>query len=228
MAKILSIETATSVCSVALTDEGKCITETNIFRDYNHASLLTPLIEQQLAWANWQFTDLDAIAVSQGPGSYTGLRIGVSTAKGLCFALHKPLIAIPTLKAMAWQALQNIPQKDFWVCPMIDARRMEVYCGIWDSQLNNILPTQALILQPNSFAEMLQTQKVFFIGDGVAKAKPLFAYSPQAFFDRHFAPTARAVGFLAQQAFDNQKFENLAYFEPLYLKNFLATKPKNK
>ena len=184
--------------------------------------MLTTLIKNAVEQAGYNLNDLDAIAVGKGPGSYTGLRVGVSTAKGLCFALDKPLIAINTLEAMS---LQIIPffAKDMLFCAMIDARRMEVYASVFDAENNIILQTKAIIMDENSFVDLLQDRKIVFFGDGADKCKKLLSENPNAIFiNQEIRPSAQTVGQLAIQAFTNNNFEDLASFEPYYLKDFMS------
>lgn len=184
--------------------------------------MLTTLIKNAVEQAGYNLNDLDAIAVGKGPGSYTGLRVGVSTAKGLCFALDKPLIAINTLEAMS---LQVIPffAKDMLFCAMIDARRMEVYASVIDAENNIILQTKAIIMDENSFVDLLQDRKIVFFGDGADKCKKLLSENPNAIFiNQEIRPSAQTVGQLAIQAFTNNNFEDLASFEPYYLKDFMS------
>ena len=184
--------------------------------------MLTTLIKNAVEQAGYNLNDLDAIAVGKGPGSYTGLRVGVSTAKGLCFALDKPLIAINTLEAMS---LQVIPffAKDMLFCAMIDARRMEVYASVFDAENNIIMETKAIIMDENSFIDLLQDHKIVFFGDGADKCKKLLSENPHAIFiNQEIRPSAQTVGQLATQAFINNNFEDLASFEPYYLKDFMS------
>ena len=173
--------------------------------------------------SNYTFKDLDAVAVSKGPGSYTGLRIGVSTAKGFCFALNIPLISINTLQHMAAKMVQEANLKDCLFCPMLDARRMEVYCAIFDSNNKEFLTTEAKIIDDTSFANLLNKTKIVFFGDGAAKCKPALAQHSNAIFRDDFFPSSRDMVELAYQKYMQQHFENTAYFEPFYLKDFLIT-----
>jgi tRNA threonylcarbamoyladenosine biosynthesis protein TsaB len=228
MPLILQIETATQTCSVALALDGRVLysiqkTEKNI-----HASHITLLIEDILKQSDKNFKNLDAVAVSMGPGSYTGLRIGVSTAKGLCYALDKPLIAINSLEAMT----AGFKQKCFSIdantlfCPMIDARRMEVYYSIFDNQLNIIEATAAKIIDQESFKDILQNNKIYFFGDGAAKCEDALGSNANARVTGDYLCNADDLTFLALEKFKNNDFVDVAYFEPFYLKDFIAGKKK--
>ena len=223
MALILHIETATRSCSVALAENGVLIavkerTEANI-----HASSITIFIEELIASAGKSLQDLDAIAVSMGPGSYTGLRIGVSTAKGLCYGLDKPLIAIPTLQAMA-AAKKTLAGENTLLCPMIDARRMEVYTALFDHDLKTVSPVKAEILDEQTFVSFLGDKELLIFGDGAEKTKYLYT-GPAYRFEAH-ENSAGDMCALAYEKFQAEDFEDLAYFEPFYLKDFIATQPK--
>ena len=222
MALILNLETATTVCSVALGENGKLLSIKEINKDYTHAENLTVFIEQVLASANVKLTHLDAVAISKGPGSYTGLRIGTSTAKGLCYALNKPLIAINTLKQISLGFSTSNPHSSNLYCPMIDARRMEVYCAIYDSENNEIRKTSAEIIDEYSFADILEKHRIFFFGDGAAKCKIKLANHPNAIFVDNILPSAKNMIQLSEQNFNSAGFEDVAYFEPFYLKDFVA------
>lgn len=219
MALILCLETATKSCSVALAKDGKLLAcQEEISEKYSHSEQLTVFIEKLLKEQHLQAKDLDAIAVSKGPGSYTGLRIGVSTAKGLCFALDKPLIAISTLEAMAIGMIQKQPGKMY--CPMIDARRMEVYCSLYkDGQ--QLTDVAAKIIDKNSFSKELENEEVLFFGDGADKLQEIITH-PNATFVANVFPTAKDMVRLAEEDFQEQAFEDVAYFEPYYLKDFVA------
>ena len=228
MALILVIETATKNCSLALCENG--ITMESI--DYNdgnfsHAEKLHVLIEEILSKSDREIKDLNSIAVSKGPGSYTGLRIGVSACKGLCFGLNIPLIAIETLEILARTYLEEneIDEQDLLI-PMIDARRMEVYTAVFDSQFNKIKETEALILQKNSFDEFISKSSCHFIGDGAEKSKLIYERKNTKFTPTIY-PSAKVMAQFVEQAFIAQKFEDTAYFEPYYLKDFVDGK-KNK
>lgn len=225
MSLILSIETSTTVCSVALTREGSTLASQKLFLEKSHSTLLTVAILSLLDHTEVHKEDLSAIAVSKGPGSYTGLRIGVSTAKGLCYALDKPLIAINTLHAMAKEVSQYGGANE-WLCPMLDARRMEVYTSLFDSNLKEIEETKALVLDESSFHETLGQNNVLFFGNGSDKFKDLVGSNNRARFVRGVTPSASAVGILAATALEVGRTEDVAYFEPFYLKDFMATRPK--
>lgn len=218
MSYILSLETATKACSVAIHFEGKTITVIQNFTEKSHAERLHALIEAVLVEAKITLKDLKAVAISAGPGSYTGLRIASSLAKGLCFALQIPLIAINTLQSMALE----ISMQGFLVCPMLDARRMEVYCAIYDFKNDIIHPTQAKVIENDSFKEVLETNQILFFGDGSAKCKELINHKNAFFMDNKY-PNAAQIGIIAFQKFKKNNFEDLAYFEPHYLKEFYTT-----
>lgn len=226
MSLILGIETATKVCSIALTHSNKLLAIEEIDRAYSHAENVTSFIEKITTQTNTNLSDIDVIAVSKGPGSYTGLRIGVSAAKGLCYALNKPLIAVDTLQAMALRMAKQTTDNNLLFCPMIDARRMEVYTAIYNSKNELVEPISAKIIDENSFQKYLATQKVVFFGDGAAKCNLLFAENKNAIFNSTILPSALEINELATQKFLNNQVEDLAYFEPFYLKDFIATTPK--
>lgn len=224
---LLSLDTSTRTCSVALHNEQELILSYELNTDRSSASMLTPLIETGLKHAGIRLDELDAIAIAMGPGSYTGLRVGVATAKGLCYAIDKPLIAINTLKAMAKQI--DFVGTDKLLCPMLDARRMEVYCAIYDTSLNEIRPTCAEIVEEDSFKDLLDSRSVVFFGEGAAKCKSILGNHPNAIFvDKAVRPSAQTVGELAITEFNSHNFEDLVSFEPFYLKDFVSTKSKEK
>lgn len=227
MATILQIETATPVCSVAISVDGKTVALKEESAQNIHASKLTLFIEEAMQQANISYKQLDAIAVSKGPGSYTGLRIGVSTAKGLCFALDKPLIAINTLQMMANGYIMQNPTYDSLICAMIDARRMEVFTAIYDGNLNEVEPTNAKIVDETSFVSTLESSQITFIGDGAEKCMIVLTHQHAHFSSANFN-SAGNMSALALKAYQNQVFEDVAYFEPFYLKDFVLTTPKNK
>ena len=226
MGLILNIETATRVCSVALGKNGTLISFKETKVDRSHAASITIFIEQILSEEGLTPKDLDAIAVSKGPGSYTGLRIGISTAKGLCYALDIPLIAINSLASLAQGYLENNDATNILLCPMIDARRMEVYTAIYDCALNVIQQTSAEIIAKNSFSEQLKFNRMVFIGEGADKCRPLLEWHKNASFETAGSISATTMVSMAERAFKKKKFEDVAYFEPFYLKDFVAGKPK--
>jgi len=227
MATILQIETATQVCSAAISRNGETIALKEEMASNIHAGSLTLFIKATMDAAGLQFNDLDAIAVSKGPGSYTGLRIGVSTAKGLCFALDKPLLGIDTLKMMADGFLKLNEGYDGLICPMIDARRMEVFTAVFDRDLGNVIPTEAKIIDEQSFAAELALGRVTFIGDGAMKCKIILEQANAMFTEQNFNSAAN-MSKLANAAYLAEHFEDVAYFEPFYLKDFVLTTPKKK
>ncbi|WP_316847510.1 tRNA (adenosine(37)-N6)-threonylcarbamoyltransferase complex dimerization subunit type 1 TsaB [Pedobacter psychrodurus] len=227
MAKILQIETATAVCSVALSINGETISFKEEQGQNLHAANLTLFIDEVLKTAGVSYKDLDAVAVSKGPGSYTGLRIGVSTAKGLCYALNKPIIAIETLEMMAAGFLTENPDYMGLICPMIDARRMEVYTSIFDPSLNILIPTEAKIIDETSFADFIAQQPITFLGDGAAKCAEVLSHHNARFNPSNFN-SATYMSRLAAEAFDKGNFEDVAYFEPFYLKDFVVTASKKQ
>lgn len=222
---ILLLETATTTCSVALAQNGSIIALKEVNERNIHASHITLFIEEVMFAANKKYSDLHAIAISKGPGSYTGLRIGVSTAKGLCYALDIPLIGIDTIEAMAsgFTEFFNIPDSSLLI-PMLDARRMEVYTGIYRNDLSIVESVSAKIIDKDSF-NVYNDQSLFLFGDGADKFRALFADQPEInFID--FSTSASHLNALALKKFRDSDFENLAYFEPFYLKDFLLTTSK--
>ncbi|WP_452601057.1 tRNA (adenosine(37)-N6)-threonylcarbamoyltransferase complex dimerization subunit type 1 TsaB [Pontimicrobium sp. MEBiC06410] len=224
MALILSIETATTNCSVSLSKEGETLLLKEDYNtNYSHAEQLHVFIENILKVSKINRSQLDAIAVSKGPGSYTGLRIGVSAAKGLCFALNIPLISVSTLEALANQV--NITNGV--IVPMLDARRMEVYSAVFSSSFEQKREIEAQILDENSFLNYLNSQKVYFIGNGVEKTKGLIQHENAVFIEGKL-PSAEQMSTLAYNKYKKNDIEDVAYFEPYYLKDFVALKPKPK
>ena len=218
MIHILNIETATKNCSVSISKNGKIIACKQLAEEgYSHAEKLHVFIEEILQENNLTVKDINAIAVSQGPGSYTGLRIGVSSAKGLSYSLDIPLISVDTLESLANQ----IEAVEGLIIPMIDARRMEVFCAVFDGNKNKIQPTEAKILDENSFSEL--TEKVYFIGDSNEKAKEILTKPNFVFLDNFVYPSANEMGKLSFEKYQNKNFEDVAYFEPFYLKDFMIT-----
>ncbi len=220
---ILAVETTTTVCSVALAENNRILAKKSVDNGYSHAENVTPFIQSLLHQAGISTKQLSVVAVSQGPGSYTGLRIGVSTAKGLCYALNIPLIAVDTLKAMTL-GVKHQPY-DFFV-PMIDARRMEVYAAVYDKNLNPIQTVRPEIITEQSFRSLLQQGKTVFFGNGASKCKDIIEHPNACFDTQNGLPDAQNIARLAFEKYKNRQFENLAYFEPLYLKAFQATTPK--
>ena len=219
MPLILSLETATTNCSVALASDGKVIAARSINSGYSHAEKINVFIQEVIDQAGFSLKDLNAIAVSSGPGSYTGLRIGVSTAKGLCYALDLPLIAINTLDAMANG--MNAGSNDLLV-PMIDARRMEVYSAVYDQQKNRLSEPQAIVVDENYYSTFRDKQKLLLGGDGADKCRELFKTDQGMEIQEGFMPQAEFMAGLSEQKFKNSEFENVALFEPFYLKEFVA------
>ncbi len=225
---ILNIETATSVCSVALSLNGEVLFEKYSFEGPSHAVLLGVYVEEAVAIAKQKGLKLDAVAVSSGPGSYTGLRIGVSVAKGLCFGYDIPLIGVHTLDILAATAIkQNNNAADCLYCSMLDARRMEVYDAIYDHSLHLVRETAADVVTEDTYAAYLEKNKICFFGNGAGKCKKVISSSNASFLD-DIHPMAVNMVPLAEKAFENGKFEDVAYFEPFYLKEFQATIAKNK
>lgn len=225
MPLILSIENATPICSVALHMDGELLAFKEENLQNTQAELITLYIDEVLKDAGKTYKDLDAIAVGKGPGSYTGLRIGVSTAKGLCFSLDIPLIAINTLEGMAAGAIEfGEVKENSLLCPMIDARRMEVYCAIFDQKLTNVSLTSPVIIEETSFENFFANNFVTLFGNGADKCKEVLKTDKALYID--IEPSARYFGKLALDAYNNKTFEDVAYFEPFYLKDFIATKPK--
>lgn len=227
MGCILNIETSTNICSIALTVEDEVVFSKESFEGPSHATLLGVFVEEALAFIDANSLKLVAVAVSCGPGSYTGLRIGVSMAKGLCFGYGLPLISIPTLELLANKAISVCQGKEQIYCPMLDARRMEVYAAMFDNKLNQLRATAADIVDENTYAEWLKSNKVCFFGNGAAKCMDVIA-SDNAILLEGIEPLASDMARLSAKAFAENKFEDVAYFEPFYLKEFVATVAKNK
>jgi tRNA threonylcarbamoyladenosine biosynthesis protein TsaB len=231
MASILLIETSTEICSVALTTNGLLTDLIESKEGQNHARLVTVFAEELLNRHQLKAEELVAVAVSKGPGSYTGLRIGVSTAKGICFACHIPLIAIGTLEAMTHHVVQNlhdypIPQgKPTLFCPMMDARRMEVFSMLYDSKGEVVKPIEAVIVDELFLAQELKDHCIVFFGNGSEKCREVIK-SPHALFLNDVEASAKYLSNLAWQLYNKKQFEDVAYFEPFYLKDFIATVSK--
>lgn len=228
MSYILSIETATEVCSVAVSNGSQVIFYKEETNGPSHAVLLGQFANEAIEELRKANIKPDAVAVSCGPGSYTGLRIGVSEAKGLCYGLNIPLIAINTLKIMAHGVLeQGKAEKDTLLCPMIDARRMEVYDTVYDNSLQELRSVSADIIDENSFSEFLVGRQILFFGNGAEKCKQVLRHPNVQFLDEIY-PKATDMIQLAEESFNRKEFVDAAYFEPFYLKEFVATTPKNK
>jgi tRNA threonylcarbamoyladenosine biosynthesis protein TsaB len=223
MALILNLESATTNCSVSLARDGKLIAlKEHDTPKYSHAEQLHVFIQEVLASVSLKMNDLDAVAVSKGPGSYTGLRIGVSAAKGLCFALNIPLIAIPTLSNLAMKATDT--GFDF-VIPVLDARRMEVYSAVFDNGLNQVRDTRAEIIDQDSFQEYIPKGKILILGSGAEKCKePLVGVNVA--FDTKVVPSSKEMCLASFDKFNKNEFEDVAYFEPYYLKDFILQNKK--
>ncbi|TDS63577.1 tRNA (adenosine(37)-N6)-threonylcarbamoyltransferase complex dimerization subunit type 1 TsaB [Myroides indicus] len=219
MSTILSIETATKNCSVSLSVNGKLeICREIAEENFSHAEKLHVFIEEILADKRKEIKDLNAIAVSYGPGSYTGLRIGVSSAKGLCYGLNIPLIALDTLEILARQLVVE----NGLIIPMLDARRMEVFCSVFDKDYNCIQSVEAKIVDENSFAELKNDElNIHFIGDGAAKCKSIFTDDQFIFHDEIIHPSAKNMSAMAFEKYQKGEFADVAYFEPYYLKDFV-------
>ncbi len=227
MAIILHIEASTEVCSVALSENGEVFFNKESNEARSHARVLAPFVEEALETADKRGEKISAVALSCGPGSYTGLRIASSTAKGVCYGRDIPLIAIPTTAIMCVPILfrDDIPE-DALLCPMIDARRNEVYATIYNRSLSPVVNTSAIIITEDSFSELLDKQPVYFFGNGAEKCSRIITHPNARFLDAHRWPLAKWMMPLAERAWLDERFEEIAYFEPFYLKDFIATKPK--
>lgn len=220
---ILNLETATTNCSVSIAKDGKLLAlKEHDAPKYSHSEQLHVFIQDVLERSKLAFSDVDAVAVSKGPGSYTGLRIGVSAAKGLCFSLDVPLIAIPTLESMAYQAAKK--DIDF-IVPVLDARRMEVYSAVFDSRMVQIRETKAEIIDKSAFSEYVEKGKILLFGNGAEKCRDPLRH-PNFSFDPSAVPSARDMASLSHKKFEAGEFEDVAYFEPYYLKDFILQKKK--
>lgn len=227
MSCILNIETSTNVCSVALSQDGVCLYEDVNMEGPSHAQVLARYVKNAVSFADSHAIPIDAIAISKGPGSYTGLRIGVSEAKGVAYGRDAKLLSVPTLKLLTVPILlghEELPE-DALLCPMIDARRMEVYCALYDRALNEVVQTQALVIDSDSFKNYLDKQPIYFMGNGADKCVETIQH-PNAHFIKNIVPRAKNMIPLAEMAMAKEQFEDVAYFEPFYLKEFVATKSK--
>lgn len=228
---IICLETATPTCSVAINHEGKTLSIRECKGQNAHSEKITIFIQEVLDEVGIGYDKLDAVAVSQGPGSYTGLRIGVSTAKGICYAADLPMMAIDTLHAMAYgmrDRLGNQLLPGDLLVPMIDARRMEVYSAIYDANLNCIKNTSAVVVDENTFMDYESTHRLWLFGDGAPKFQTLFADKSMIKVVEDFSPSAGFMAELCNQALQSKDFVDVAYFEPFYLKDFIAGKPHVK
>lgn len=226
MSCILHIETSTEVCSVSVSQDGASIFSKEDYKGPSHAVALGVFVDEALSFADNHAIPLDAVAVSCGPGSYTGLRIGVSMAKGVCYGRNVPLIGLPTLEVMSVPVLLSteLPE-DALLCPMIDARRMEVYAAIYDRALNVKRAISADIIDEHSYVEFLEKHPVYFFGNGSGKCREKLVH-PNAHFIDDIYPLAKWMFPLAEKAMAKQDFKDVAYFEPFYLKEFVASTPK--
>jgi tRNA threonylcarbamoyladenosine biosynthesis protein TsaB len=222
MPLFLSLDTSSDGCSVAVHDTEKLLGCLEIHEEYAHGAKLAVLIKSVLEECKIALKDLSAVGIASGPGSYTGLRIGTSTAKGLCYSLGIPLISADTLSVMALRAKKR-ERRAALMCPMLDARRMEVYCAIFDSDLKFVQPIQAKVIEEGAFGELLENSKIVFFGNGAEKCRGLLNH-PNALFLENIYPSAVEVGELILKKFENRQFEDLVHFEPIYLKEFLIKK----
>lgn len=221
---ILNIETSTTCCSAAITIDGKPVASVEQLANANHASQLPVFIQQLLHEANANDWHLDAVALSQGPGSYTGLRIGASTAKGICYGLNIPLIPVDTLQVLCASVPSGVLPDNALLCPMLDARRMEVYTALYQqqgTQLSTISEVQAMIIDADAFAQTLAQQPVYFFGNGAAKCQSVITH-PNAHFVDNVVPQAQCMGLLAEMQPNSLDTKQMAYYEPFYLKEFVA------
>lgn len=223
MAVILNLETSTTNCSVSISKNGKVLVlKEQDDAGYTHSENLHVFIRAVLKSASLSLADIDAIAVSKGPGSYTGLRIGVSAVKGLCYSLDKPLISVSTLESLSHQ----LHIEEGFIVPLLDARRMEVYSEVFDNNHHRVRETEAEIINENSFSEFLAQGKTYFIGSGAEKCKDIINHPNAVFTDTIHVPSAKEMALLAEIKYNAGNIEDVAYFEPYYLKDFVAIKPK--
>ncbi|HEX5000877.1 MAG TPA: tRNA (adenosine(37)-N6)-threonylcarbamoyltransferase complex dimerization subunit type 1 TsaB [Bacteroidia bacterium] len=226
MSWILIVETATDYCGVALSQNGTCITTRESTQPRSHAALLTVFMNECVQEAGLTFSGLDAIAVSNGPGSYTGLRVGLAAAKGVCFAVDKPLITVSTLEAMAaGLILEHASSGSRWWCPMLDARRMEVYTAVYDNQLQPVLEPVAKIMDADSFSDIIKDQYVTFFGNGMAKCRPLLEHFPGSSFDERAGVSLKGLSYRSLHYYNHSVFSDLNAAGPFYLKEFAGSKP---
>lgn len=226
MSYLLCIETSTKVCSVALFNNSELVDFEEEDGSYSHAENLAVFIDKVLKRKSVNYSDLAAVAVSKGPGSYTGLRIGVSLAKGITYGAQIPLIAIDSLSSLAWAAIHTHESEAEFFIPMIDARRMEVYAAVYNQKLHQLKEISADIVEEGSYGKYLNKGKVCFFGDGAEKCKSTLSHQNAVFINQK--ASAKNMGALALEAFQKENFEDVAYFEPFYLKEFVAIKSKKK
>lgn len=224
MALILSIDTALEHALTCVGNAETIIAEEQNSEQKNHAAFVQPAIERILEKNNLSLNDIDAVAVSAGPGSYTGLRVGLASAKGLCFTLNKPLILLNTLKIMAKAATLQLNNSKALYCPMIDARRMEVFAALYDFSLSEIVPTGAFVVTEENFIHQFckQNREIIFFGNGIDKWKNIAPAGNFHFYDKNIS-VGNAINILAQQSFERQQFADLGYSEPIYAKGFYTT-----
>lgn len=227
MSCILSIETSTDVCSVAVSQDGTCIFEKEDSSGPNHAVKLGVFVDEALSFIDSHLIPLDAVAVSCGPGSYTGLRIGVSMAKGICYGRSVKLLSVPTLHLLCVPVLlrEQIQEENALLCPMLDARRMEVYAQLFDRALNEVRPIQADVVDADTYKSYLDERPVYFFGNGAEKCIEVINH-PNAHLIKNVEPLAKNMFPLAEKRMMNEQFEDVAYFVPFYLKDFVAKTPK--
>ena len=233
MALILSIETTTSVCSVALAKDGQLLSLRELNSKNSHAEILNGYIEEVMNESHTTLADLNAVAVSEGPGSYTGLRIGVSTAKGFCYSLDIPLINISTLQSLASYTYEKVDadllkRENLLFCPMIDARRMEAYTAHFNTKIEKLRKVEAEVIDENTYLELLDKHTFVFSGDGCDKYQGLYKNHPNAHFYPEVLSSAKGMIVMAEEKFQNEDFADLAYFEPYYFKAFIAGIPRVK
>jgi len=226
MSAILSIDTSTATGSVAVHANGQLLVYHENHLERSHSENLAVEIDHIFKQTEIEIRDIDAVAISKGPGSYTGLRIGVALAKGICYASGAKLISINTLESMA-QSVRYHGHQDTWYCPMIDARRMEVYCQVFDHDGLPHSEIEARIIDQNAFKEILQAHRVLFFGNGSRKCREIITHPNARFIDDVY-PMAKIIGQMAHQKFINHEYEDVAYFEPFYLKEFIAKRPSGK
>lgn len=227
MSTILHIETSTDVCSVAVSEDSQVIFQQEDHSGPNHAERLGTMVDEALSFTDNHAIPFDAVAVSGGPGSYTGLRIGVSMAKGICYGRDLKLIAVPTLELLCVPVLlREIPEEDALLCPMLDARRMEVYAGIYDRALKPVREIRADIVTAETYKEYLDAHPIYFFGNGAGKCMETISH-PNAHLIKGIEPLAKWMQPLAERRFLNEQFEDVAYYVPFYLKDFVAKKAKS-